>query len=228
MTEPGRPAVTPGHGPPEAAPAAQPAERLLVIAPGTEPSPWEGVVTALSEALGLETIRESRPAPPDAPDLVERILERAAAAPGPVLVLPPAPRPGTSAARASRTLGRVLAPFDSDQVSSALRPILHRLQTAGVQVAQLLVVTAETLPAMWDGSGHHALAWHEELRRRHQVDDASVEVASGVPAPLVVARAGDADLVIMCWARRAPAGGAKTLRGVLAVLDVPLLLVPVA
>jgi hypothetical protein len=227
MTELGRPAVTPVHGPPEAEAATQPAERLLVIAPGTEPSPWEGVVTALSEALGLETIRESRPAPPDAPDLVERILERAAAAPGPVLVLPPAPPAGT-APRASRGLGRVLAPFDSDQVSSALRPILHRLQTAGVQVVQLLVVTAETLPAMWDGSGHHALAWHEELRRRHQVGEASVEVASGVPASLVVARAGDTDLVIMCWARRAPAGGAKTLRGVLAVLDVPLLLVPVA
>lgn len=208
-------------------PGAGPAAPLLVIGLGPEPGPWEGVVTALSEALGLEPVREAGPAPPGDPELVERVLERAAAAPGPVLVLPPA-RPAEGEPRTARTLERVLAPFDSEEVSEALRPVLDRLQEAGVQVAQLLVMTADTLPPMWDGVGHHARAWHAELRRRHQVGEASVEVTAGVPATTVVARAEDADLVVLCWGRPARAGGARTLRGVLAAIDVPLLLVPVA
>jgi len=210
-----------------ARPGAESAAQLLVIGLGPEPGPWEGVVTALSEALGLEPAREAGPAPPGDPELVERVLERAAAVPGPVLILPPA-RPAEGEPRTARTLERVLAPFDSEEVSEALRPVLDRLQEAGVQVAQLLVMTADTLPPMWDGVGHHAAAWHAELRRRHQVGEASVEVTAGVPATTVVARAGDADLVVLCWGRPARAGGARTLRAVLAAIDVPLLLVPVA
>lgn len=209
---------------PEGAPPGAP---LVVIAPEPGPGPWEAVVATLSEVLGLEPAREGGPAAPDDPELVDRILERAARVPGPVLILPPA-GPAAAGGPDGRSLERVLVPFDaSDQVSAAVRPLLARLQAAGVTVAQLHVVTAETVPPMWDGSGHHARAWHAELRRRHQVGDASMEVVSGTPAaPVVVAHAGESDLVVLCWRRPARKGSAKTLRGVLSAIDVPLLLVP--
>lgn len=214
------------HRPPNPAPVPEQVPRLLVIALSPGPSPWDGVVAALSEALGLEPLHEEGPAAPDDPELVDRVLERAASSAGPVLVLPPAGEAGTPPGE-TRTLGQVLAPFDSDEVTAALRPVLARLQASGVEVAQLLVATPETLPPMWEGPGHHARAWHAELRRRHQVGEASVEVAAGVPAAMVLARAGDADLVVLCWSRRVRVGGRLTLRGVLGAVDVPLLLVPV-
>lgn len=214
------------HRSPDPEPVPEPVVQLLVIALAPGPSPWDDVVTALSDALGLEPVHEEGPAPPDDPQLVDRVLERAATSAGPVLVLPPEREAGAPPGE-TRTLGRVLAPFDSDEVTTALRPALARLQASGVEVAQLLVATPETLPPMWEGPGHHARAWHAELRRRHQVGEASVEVAVGVPAALVLARSGDADLVVLCWSRRVRAGGARTLRGVLGAIDVPLLLVPV-
>ena len=200
---------------------------LLVLAgTGGATGPWHAVVATLAGALGLDVAVEAT-APGDHAQggWVDAVVRRAADADGPVLVLP-APAVGDDAVGLpDRALRRVLAPFDaSDEVSSSIVPVLQRLLDADVAVSQLHVTSAASVPGMWEGSGHHAVAWHAELRRRHQVGSATVEVAGGTPAVAVAARASQADLVLLCWARPATSGRARTAPAVLRAVDVPVLL----
>lgn len=201
--------------------------RLVVIdGPQGGLGRWEAVVSALAGVLDLEPAVEPAPGV-EGGDPIDAVLERAAAVAGPVLVLPgsaPAEVPPPPAP----ALTRALAPFDaSDEEAAATRPLLARLQDSGMDVAQLHVVTAETMPAMWEGAGHHARAWHAELRRRHRVAEAAVEVVAGAsPAAAVLARSVEVQLVVLGWKRRAQRGRAKVVRNVLATVDVPVLLLP--
>ena len=208
------------------------APEILIVIGGAEGGlgRWQAVVSAVARVLELELAVEAMPAVLEGKEPVDAVLERAAVVTGPVLVLPRFDAAPTAPALESPVLGRALAPFDtSDEVAVVIRPLLARLQEAGVEVAQLHVVTTETMPAMWDDSGHHARAWHAELRRRHQVGTASVEVAAGAPpAEVVSARSATVDLVVLCWKRVPHDGRAKVVRAVLSSIDVPVLLLPIA
>lgn len=201
--------------------------RLVVLGDAAgNVGPWRDVVASLAAILRWASAVEPVAATPG-PERVEAALRRAAAVAGPVLVLPGDVRRDAHG-RPQPTLRRVLAPFDaSEEVSACSGALLARLQTGGVEVAQLHVVTGGTVPAMWEGAGHHATAWRAELRRRHQVGDAPVEIVlRDPPADVVLARAGHADLVVLCWRRTRSRGRADLVRRVLASSGVPTLLLP--
>ncbi len=199
---------------------------LIVVAdPEGELGPWRSLATQLSEILQLDLAVEPSPAPHEGEDQVESVLGRAAAASDPVLVLPPPSLQIEKGADVGeRVLRRALAPFDTSvEVAAVSGPVLASLQAGGVEVAQLHIPTADTVPAMWEGPGHHAEAWHAELRRRHQVGTAKVEVAGGPPALTVTARSRQVDLVVLCWKRQRDAGRARVVRAVLCSTEVPVL-----
>lgn len=200
---------------------------VVIDGPRGRPGRWEAVVSVLAGVLDLDPAVEPAPEA-EGRDRVDAVLERAAAVAGPVLVLPGS-ETGEVPPPPAPALTRALAPFDaSDEVAAATRPLLARLQDSGVDVAQLHVVTTATMPAMWEGAGHHARAWHAELRRRHRVGEAAVEVVSGAsPAAAVLTRSAEVQLVVLGWKRRPNRGRAKVVRNVLATVDVPVLLLPV-
>jgi len=207
--------------------------RLVVVSgPGGDLGQWRALVATLGSVLGAAVAVEATTAEPRGARWVDALLEQAARAPGPVLVLPPPAEPpepaeGEPAEHPVRALRHALAPFDTTpEVSDAVGPVLRALQEHGIRITQLHVPTAETVPAMWEGAGHHAHAWQLELRRRHGVGTASVEVTSGPPALAVAARSAQADLVVLCWKRRWDDGRAAVVRGVLASTGIPVLLLP--
>lgn len=205
-------------------------DRLVVIDEASgELGRWKAVATSLGQILGLNLVVERSTVAAGDRERVGAVLHRAAALGGPTLVLPPSPA-GERTELPVRELRRVLAPFDaSDAVAAAARPFLARLQEAGIEVALLHVVTPETRPTMWNGSGHHAQAWRSELSRRHQVGDAQVEIAVGAPpATLINDRSSKADLVVLFWKCQVLTGRARLVRTVLASTDVPVLLLPVS
>jgi hypothetical protein len=195
---------------------------LVVLGDRAELGTWQRYIDLLGDVLGLPGVSA---VVPQGSQRLAAVLNRAAGARGPVLIVP---GPPASHRHPATELQRVLAPFDtSDEVTASLRPVLLRLQSAGVRVVQLHVLTNATMPVMWEGSGHHAAAWRAELRHRHQVGVAEVEVVVGLtPAEAVIARSADADLVLLCWNRSSDDGRAETVRRVLAATDVPVLLLP--
>lgn len=200
---------------------------LVVLGDEAELGAWQPHLDVLGTVLGLRWSTVVVPRAPLGPQRLVEVLHRAADTRGPVLIVP-GPSAGAAPAAPTAPLQRVLAPFDtSEEVTASLRPVLRRLQAAGVDVLQLHVLTGDTMPAMWEGSGHHAAAWRAELHRRHRVGVADVEVVVGLtPGEAVTARSADADLVLLCWNRSPDDGRAETVRHVLATTDVPVLLVP--
>jgi len=158
---------------------------------------------------------------------------------GPVLFLPSRPvRWGRDTAtasgdrrpvdRAPSGMQRVLIPSDaSDEVAAGARALSTRLARAGVQATILHVLTEDNLPRMWEGSGHHAAEWFDELRRRHGATSDVLSVVTGDPHEELRAYATRADLVVMLWRHDTSAGRASVLRSVLrSGIGVPHLLVP--
>lgn len=216
----------PPAGPAPWAPGS-PGVLLVLAGKEEETGSWGALVAELAQVLGLEVAFETgRPGDRSDPGWVDAVVQRAAEAEGPVLVMPARAAGGAGPTKlADGTLGRVLAPFDAtDEVSSSIVPVLQRLQDAGVDVAQLHVTSSASVPGMWEGSGHHALAWHAELRRRHQVGSATVEVTGGAPGVAVAARTAEADLVLLCWTRSVTSGRSQTVRAVLRAVNVPVML----
>jgi len=199
---------------------------LVLTGPSGEVGRWRELIGNLAAVLGLGSDFEGVPGDRGEQRWVDAVVRRAAEVPGPVLVLPHLNEPPEVENELERRLERVLAPFDaSDEVSASIMPVLQLLQETGVDVAQLHVTSPESVPGMWEGIGHHARAWHTELRRRHQVGPATVEVTGGYPAAAVATRARDADLVLMCWTRTTRAERAQVVRAVLQVVDIPVLLI---
>jgi hypothetical protein len=191
-----------------------------------QPGPWAPVVASLAGIFGLDPTIEAAPSEHTPRTGAVAVMARAAGVLDPVLVLPaPEPAEEVDVQVAARQLRRVLVPFDtSPHVAEAIGPVLDRLQAAGVEVTQIHALTVDSAPVMWEGPGHHAAAWHTELRHRHQVGDAALAVVSGPPALAVAAHSGDADLVLLCWKRRPTEGRARVIRGVLASATIPVLL----
>ena len=206
--------------------AERPPGVLLVLtgSAGTT-TPWGALVTAVAEVLGVDVaVEPTVPGDHSTPGWTDAVIRRAADAEGPVLVLPAA-TDADAVTRPERVLRRVLAPFDtSDEVSWSIGPLLQGLEAAGVEIDQLHVTSSASVPGMWEGSGHHAQAWRAELLRRHQVGSAAVEVTGGTPAVAVAARAGQADLVVLCWVGSTAGGRSRNVRAVLRAVEVPVLL----
>lgn len=206
-------------------PAGRPwGERMVVMAVAEEQAAaWRAFVDEVAALLGVSSHVVGRPAA-SAGEGEQATLAAAASADAPVLVLPSALPGGAGPVTRVR---RVLVPVDrSAGERRTLRPLLERLQAMGSAVEQLHVLSSGTRPAMWEGPGHHAEAWHAEVRRRHQVGAAGFEVKSGEPAAEITARAGTADLVVLCWRSDPAADRARTLRAVLQQVGQPVLLLP--
>lgn len=202
--------------------------RLRVVA-------WDGPELgddkALSEAVGrlagLEAAFEARVGCGDDCDGLEAALRLASSTEDPVLVLPGRGRARQGASsRRPKVLRRILVPMDRSVAErSVLRAWIARAQSFGSAVDQLHVLTEGNRPAMWEGAGHHAAAWHDELRRRYLAGDASLVVRRGDPIEHVTAAEPRADLVVSCWGGDLSQGRARILRRLLERASVPVLLV---
>ncbi len=205
---------------------ASPAPALHVIAGPGGAGGWDNVVAEVAALVGLEPVVESFPAAGGAAERAQALLNAAATMDGAVLVLPHQPAgPGAGPA----AVRRVLVPFDrSGAESDVLDPLIRRALAADLAVEQVHVLTDQSRPAIWEGAGHHARAWLDELRRRYQVGTASLRVRAGSPAAVLCALAAGVDLVVACWSGETGAGRARVLREIVADTPSPLLLVRAA
>jgi hypothetical protein len=202
--------------------SGHPSELTVLADRGDERGTWLPFVTAVSRLTGSRPSTLALPAAGD--DWAAAILRVAAARPGPVLVLPRRGRPPQ--AGRPRLEHAVIASDDSWEVAAAARLCTLRLLRSGVQTAVLVVLTEDTAPPIWEGTGHHAAAWRGELGRRYGRPD-RLEVVTGRAGPLVRARTAQSDLVVLLWHRHATEGRAAVLRQVLGEEVVaPSLLVP--
>ena len=183
---------------------------------------WQPLVAEVGHLVGLHPSVLTLPAAGEG--WAAAVLRIAAAAPGPVLVLPRRPMPSpTGAPRLERA---VIASDDSSDVVRAARMCALHLLRSGVGTTVLVVLTGETAPPMWEGTGHHATAWRSELGRRHGRPD-RLEVVSGRAGPTVRARTVGTDLVVLLWHRHVAEGRAAVMRDVLDEgVVAPSLLVP--
>ena len=183
---------------------------------------WQPLVAEVGRLVGSHPSVLALPAAGDGWGAA--VLRIAAAAPGPVLVLPRHRVPSPSGA--PRLERAVIASDDSWDVVRAARVCALHLLRSGVGTTVLVVLTGETAPPMWEGTGHHAAAWRSELGRRHGHPD-RLEVVSGRAGPTVRARTAGSDLVVLLWHRHAAEGRAAVLRDVLdGGVVAPSLLVP--
>ncbi|HUY23485.1 MAG TPA: universal stress protein [Acidimicrobiales bacterium] len=222
--------------------SAQPPVRAVAADAADDGADWALLAGDLGRVFDLEPVVDVLPdgiAPGRAAD---QLLARAALVAGPVLVLPSRParrRPrgaipaeeGAGAgqrARPASGIRRVLIASDgSDEVAAGARTLRRRLVEAGVQSTVLHVLTEDNRPRMWEGSGHHASVWFDELRRRHGATPEALRVVTGEPAHELRAYAASADLVVMLWRHAVTPGRSSLLRSVLVQgIDIPHLLVP--
>jgi hypothetical protein len=200
---------------------------VLVDPHGPGAGAWDGFVADVGRMLDL------RPAYLPAPTVdhgwIRELLRRAAGQAGPVLVLPAAAAGGLQGLTSTwppRLHRAVIATDDSPEVVGGARLCALHLLRSGVQTKLLLVLTRQTAPPMWEGTGHQADAWRAELQRRYGLAD-RVEVCSGSPGAAVRARAAQADLAVLLWNRSSAEGRAKVVRTVLDDgVHPPCLLVP--
>jgi hypothetical protein len=207
-------------------------EQHLVVLARTpkDPARWEalvGDVAAISDTVSVvgPELLGGAPVPGESRLTVsQEILERAVGTP--LLVLPASEPPGPRSAPAR--LHRILVPMDrSLSERRALRPLIERAQALQIDVHQLHVLGKTSLPAMWEGSGHHAEAWFAELRRRHQPAGTALAVVGGDPVERILLAAQKADLVMICWHCDASPDRAGVVRAVMDRVEQPLLLIPV-
>jgi len=201
---------------------------------------WAVLVSEVAHAFDVEPCVVTPEAGTEGAWAADALLAAASAVPGPVLVLPPRLRRRASRHRepvgggppvgGAGALRRVLVPSDaSDEVASATRPLVARLQGAGIVSTILHVLTEDNRPRMWEGSGHHADEWFEEMRRRHAVGPDVLRVVTGDPREVLETYVAGTDMVVALWHHEPAGSRAPLLHEVLAAsLDVPLLLVPLA
>lgn len=212
-------------------------DQLLVVvdAPG-DPRDWDQLIGDVGRAMDLEPVLELLPAGEDAGLGAETLLGRAAAFPGPVLALPthraadaPAVAPGVRRSRnGRRCMSHVLIPSDaSEDVTAGARILEARLRQGGVHASMLHVLTSQNQPRMWEGAGHYATVWLDELRRRHGAAPEGLQVVTGEAGREVRAYARTADLVVLLWHHDARPGHAAVIRSLLGRgVEVPDLLIP--
>lgn len=216
MSEPA--AMLPG------AEAPAPAELVVFHGAAGDTGGWGALVDELAHVLGLTP--SYTPVGGHGPAWIDRLLRAAAAAPGPVLVLPrhPFEPPGPP----PHLVRVVIASGDADDVVRDAGFLVALLRDGGVPSTVLVVLADGAVPPMWEGPGHHAAAWRAELRRRHEGAD-GLRVVAGVDelGRAIHDHAGDADAVVLLWRRVAAEGRAMVVRSLLGTDDgLPCLLVP--
>jgi len=184
---------------------------------------WQPLVAEVGRLVGLDASVLALPAAGEG--WAAAVLRIAAASTGPVLVLP---QRGAVTPSVPVHLDRaVIASDDSRDVAGAVRLVALHLLRSGVRSTVLVVLTGETAPPMWEGTGHHATAWRSELGRRHGRPD-RLEVLTGRPGPMLRAGAEHSDLLVLLWHRHDAEGRASVLRDVLDDgVVTPSLLVPI-
>lgn len=203
--------------------SSTPVPLLHVLAASGRLGRWGEVAAHVAALVGMEPVIELRPVG-QAADEARATLTAAAAMDGAVLVLPD-DRPATVDDASPARLRHVLVPFDRSRGEAlVLRPLIRRALEEHMAVEQVHVLSDRSRPAIWEGAGHHARAWHDELRRRHQVGTAHLTVRSGEPPTVIGALAAGTDLVVACWNGQVGAKRARVLREILAGVHPPLLL----
>jgi len=218
-------------------PVHAPMLAVVALAPDDD-ADWAGLVGDVGKVLGLEPATEVLLDGAARGRTVERLLIRAARTGGPVLVLPATARGRRSAPAVAAhqpradgglaSMHRVLIASDaSDEVAAGARSLLATLADAGVHATILHVLTAENRPRMWEGSGHHAAVWLDEVRRRHGATADVMRVVTGEPGDELRAHSACADLVVLLWRGELAPGRAAMVRSVLGSgIEIPHLLVP--
>ena len=196
----------------------------VLVGPGTDVERWAPVVSSVAATAGLPPVIEPRPSP-DSP-IHLGVLAVAAVTEDPVLVLPPSGPESEIVSTSAARLDLMLVPIDrSITERRILRKWIARVEQAGLKVRQVHVLTESTRPAMWEGSGHSAQAWWDEVRRRHQMGTASLSVSSGDPATEILALTRHVDLTLLFWRGRTSPDRAAVLRQIIDGAGGPLLLV---
>jgi nucleotide-binding universal stress UspA family protein len=148
-----------------------------------------------------------------------------AGVPKPVLVVPPEARP-------DGRIDTMVAPHDgSAEYRQALGDVIGLARASGMRVVVVHVHAPDSLPWFEDQPQHERDAWSREFLARHcgvPIHDLDVELRVGTPAREIgsVAREARADLIALGWRRDLTPGHASTIRELLALSDVPLLLIP--
>jgi hypothetical protein len=209
---------------------------LVVAAADAQDLEDFGLLTAdVASALDLVLEPEILARHEDGEGAIRELLSRASAVPGPLIVLPAERRrpamPDTAHEERRRALRArcVLVPSDaSEDVAAGTRALHGRLSRAGVGVQILHVMTYDRVPRMWEGSGHHAAAWLDELCRRHGAKPDELKVVSGDPRHELRVHAGGASLVVLFWHHDSRTGHAAIVQSLLAQgIEVPHMLVPI-
>ncbi|HET9092599.1 MAG TPA: universal stress protein [Acidimicrobiales bacterium] len=156
----------------------------------------------------------------------DHVLRLAAVSPEPMLVLPSGEPPGGHEGVLAGALRKVLAPLDlTEEEGAVLARWIERALDRGIGVEQLHVLSPSSLPAMWEGPGHHAAAWRAEMFRRHRVDGSLLALRSGDALQQIVSEAPHCDLLLVYWRGDPSRDRAGLVRSVLAEAPTPVLLV---
>jgi len=184
---------------------------------------WRVVVDAASALAGLLPSYEEA-ATAGRADRASVVLAHAGATGDPVLVLPEHAEERGGPDHGRRLQLMVPTDFTRDE-ERVLRRWADRASHLGFDVHQLHVLDASTRPAMWEGTGHHAAAWWDEQRRRHQLRHAHLSVRSGDTVERILERSTGVDLVLVYWRGGPASGHALVVRQLLERGRLPLLLV---
>lgn len=188
--------------------------------PDTGGQGWADLVAFVAELTGLDPKEEALPRAGTADP--SDVLAVAVASDDPVLVLPPKAR----MARAEGQPRVVLVPSDrSRSERRVLRGWIERIERRGVEVRQMHVMTRESHPVMWEGPGHHAEAWWNEIAQRHRAGVSTFSVRTGDPTQAILAESAACDLVVLFWRGGTSPDRARVLRDVIAGATCPLLVV---
>ncbi len=171
---------------------------------------WAATTDQVGRVLALDPVAVE----PDgsAAGSVEDMVALAGRTAGPLLVLPQFP---PSAGGGSTPAAQVLVPFDgTDSDARRLRPLVALFRAGGVATVLMHALTEETRPRFWEGPGHHAEAWRNEVELRHGAED-------------FCDQAGAVDLVAMVWGGDPSVERAAVVRAALGdAVMVPVLLLP--
>jgi hypothetical protein len=207
---------------------------LVVVAAAAEDlEDFELLVADVARALELVPAPELVAREEGREKTIGKLLTMASSVSGPLLVLPARRHAGAMPDRAGKARGaatrmrRVLIPSDaSEEVTAATRALYRRFTRAGVRVTMLHVMTDDNMPRMWEGSGHHAAAWFDELRQKHGAALDVLKVVSGEPGYELRVQPDAADLVVLFWRHDSRAGHAAVIRSLfIQGIEVPQLLV---
>ncbi len=206
------------------------ADGLLVV-PDTEAGTWAAVVEETGRVLGLDPhpTRVDGDVATDARRVwIEQMLAGVVGTEGPVLILPSTADARRSANPDRRIARAVIASEASEPVIGAAAILYRRFADAGIPTSIVVLLTFSALPRIWEGSGYHAHAWTNELRRRHGSAARDFTIVTGAPGDELQKAAAHADVLVLPWRHVAPEGHARLVRSVLGELPVPCLLVPLA